>query len=233
MDSIRSRGLVILVAVVALLALLAGCGGDDSGDAAHVNEDSGSTNGLPLDEREGTPPEPAGEGNVSALAEKAGCLLYPLLNDEGDEEVPPGTPTPNYGSSIPTSGPHVETPHQQADGAYLLMPKPIDFVASLDHGRVAIQYAPFLSEEGQLELKGLYETMYGGTLLFPNEEMRYAAAAAGWRSMIGCTTWEGPATVDAIRAFAETTWGKRGSKPVDSFPVSGPTPKEPAEPDAS
>lgn len=230
----RGRGLWVVLALVALVALLTGCGGGDSEDsaAAHVNEESGSTNGVPLDEREGTPPPPAKETDVVKAADKASCLLFLKLPDEGNEEVPPGSPTPEYKSAIPTSGPHVEPPHQQADGAYLLMPEPIDSVAALDHGRVAIQYAPDLAEDTQLELKGLYDTMYGGTLFYPNEVMNYAAAATSWRGMIGCTTWSKGETLDAIRDFAKEAWGKRGSEPVDAFPVSGPTPKEPAEPDA-
>ncbi|HET9196994.1 MAG TPA: DUF3105 domain-containing protein [Solirubrobacterales bacterium] len=229
----RGRGLSLLVALVALVVLLAGCGGGDEGSAAHVNEDTGSTNGVPLDEREGTAPAPAGETDLAAAADKASCVLLPTLPDEGDEELPPDAPAPDYEAVLPTSGPHVEPPHQQADGAYLLTPESTDVVAALDHGRVAIQYAPDLSEETQLAIKGLYDTMYGGTLFFPNETMNYAVAATAWRGFIGCTTWQEDLTLDAIRAFAKSAWGKRGSEPVDAYPVSGPTPRDPAEPDAS
>jgi len=225
------RGIALLLVVAAALAMLAGCGGD-SGGSAHVSEESGSTNGLPLDEREGTPPPPSKGGDVEALAEKAECSYFSTLDDEGDEEVAPGTAV-QYEASVPTSGPHVEPPHQQADGAYLLMPEPIDFVASLDHGRVAIQYSPGLDEAAQLRLKGLYDTMYGGTLLFPNEEMRFTVAATAWATMIGCTTWQGNLTIEAVRAFAAAKWGQRGSASLNDFPVSGPTPKEPAEPSSS
>ena len=223
------KGVFLLLALLATVALLAGCGGgDDGSEAAHVNEDSGSTNGLPLDEREGTPPPPPKETDMVKAARKADCLLLPNLRDEGDEEVPPNSPSPRYEADIPSSGPHVAPPHQQADGAYLLPPEPIEFVASLDHGRMEIQYSPDLSEDVQLEIKGLYDTMYGGTLLFPNEDMGFAVAATTWTGMIGCSVWEGATTLDAIRAFGKETWGKRGSEPVDAFPVDGPTPREPA-----
>jgi Protein of unknown function (DUF3105) len=226
------KGLALLLVMVVVVVVLAGCGGDGDGGSAHVNEDSGATNGVPLDEREGTPPPAAKGGDIEALADKAGCLYFSTLEDEGDREVAPGTAV-TYEASIPTSGPHVEPPHQQADGAYLLMPEPIDFVASLDHGRVAIQYSPGLAEFAQLQLKGLYDTMYGGTLLFPNEEMRFTVAATAWTSMLGCTIWQGNLTIEAVRAFAAAKWGKGGNEPVDDFPVSGPTPEEPAEPGAS
>jgi Protein of unknown function (DUF3105) len=227
------RGLSLFVALVALVVLLAGCGGGDDSSAAHVNDDSGSTNGVPLDEREGTPPPAAKGSKLAKIADEASCVLLPKLPDEGNEEVPPDSPSPEYKAVLPTSGPHVEPPNQQADGAYLLTPEPVDTVAALDHGRVAIQYAPDLSEETQLAVKGLYDTMYGGTLLFPNETMNYAVAATAWRGMIGCTTWQEDLTLEAIRSFAQATWGKRGTEPVDAYPVSGPTPEDPAETDAS
>jgi hypothetical protein len=228
------RGVTLFLALVAAIVALAGCGGSDGGggDNAHVNEASGSTNDLPLDEREGTPPPQVKETNLTKAAEKANCLLLLNLNDEGDEQLAPNTPSPEYEADIPSSGPHVEPPHQQADGAYMLMPEPIDFVASLDYGRMEIQYSPDLGEEIQLAVKGLYDTMYGGTLIFPNEVMGFAVAATTWRGMLGCPTWEEGATLDAVRAFGKATWGKNGNEPVDTYPPSGPTPKDPAEPQA-
>jgi hypothetical protein len=228
------KGVFLFLALVAAIAIVAfaGCGGGGGGDNAHVNEDTGSTNDLPLDEREGTPPPPAKETDLIKAAEKAECFLILKLNGEGNEELPPNSPSPEYEADIPSSGPHVEPPNQQADGAYMLMPEPIDFVGSLDNGRVEIQYSPDMDEEIQLAVKGLYDTMYGGTLLFPNEDMGFAVAATAWRAELGCTTWQGETTLDAVRAFARGTWGKYGNEPIDAFPPSGPTPKDPAEPDA-
>ena len=223
----------VLLVVLAVLAL-AGCGGgdDDSSSAAHINDASGSTNEAIADEREGTPPAPAADESLKKAAEKAECFLRQDLEEEGNESLPPDSPEPEYETDPPTSGDHVETPHQQADGAYLTMPRAMDYVASLDHGRVAIHYAPDLSKETQEELKGLYDTMYGGTLLFPDDEMNYAVAATAWTNSLNCPGY-GKETLDAVRAFAKATWGKYGSEPVEAFDVSGPTPREPEEPDAS
>jgi hypothetical protein len=113
----------------------------------------------------------------------------------------------------------------------MLSPEPIEGVAALYHGRMEIQYAPDLSEEIQLQLKGLYDTMYGGTLLFPNETMEYAIAVTTWRGLLACAGWEEGTTLEAIRAFGKATWGKRGGGSVDEFPVDGPTPRNPEEPD--
>jgi hypothetical protein len=234
MGWLRGRGLWVVIALAAALSAIAGCGGDgEAGDAAHVSESSGSVNGLPLDEREGTAPPPVKETDLTKAAEKANCFLLLKLPDEGNKEVPPGSPVPEYKDNPPTSGTHVEEPHQQADGAYLISPEPLEALAPLDHGRIEIQYAPDLSEEVQLKLKGLYDTMYGGALFFPNESMEYAVAATAWRGVLACPGWEEGATLDAIRAFGKATWGKRGSKPVEDFPFEGPTPRNPEEPDAS
>jgi hypothetical protein len=227
MGRCEGRGVLIALALAAAILLLAGCGGD-SGGSAHVNEASGSTNGIPLDERDGMPPPPAAQGELTKAVQKADCFLFLKTKDEGTTAVPPDAPAPEYASQTPSSGPYVEPPHQQADGAYLVMPEPVDYLGSLHNGRVAIQYTPTAPEDAQLKLKGLYDTMYGGVLLFPNEAMSFSVAATAWRAVLGCTTWHGAASLDAVRAFAEATWGKRG-KPVD---VEGPTPRNPEEPDA-
>lgn len=77
--------------------------------------------------------------------------------------------------SPPTSGDHVE--EQQANDAYRETPPPVSVVHSLEHGRLATQYRPDLPEQAQLELIGLFDTMYGGTLLFPNPDMPYMVSA--------------------------------------------------------
>lgn len=232
MGWIKGRGVLVALALVATVAFVfAGCGGgDDGSDLAHVNEESGSTNGLLLDEREGTPPPPVKIKDLRRAVDEAGCYL--LLNMESNlgKPLPPDAPTPEYKRNPPISGPYVEPPHQQADGGYLNLPEPAAVVGALNNGRMALQYAPDLSDEIQLEMKGLYDTMYGGTLFFPNDEMQYAVGASTWSNFIGCVSWDGQKTIDALRAFGKATWGKYGNEPVKSFPAEGPTPADPEEP---
>ena len=90
-----------------------------------------------------------------------------------------------------------------------------------------IQYSPDLPKSAQLELTGLYDTMYGGTLFFPNENMPYEVAATTWTNLLGCDEYKGAITLDAIRAFGKETWGKYGGEPVNGFALTGPTPVEP------
>jgi hypothetical protein len=220
-------GAIGLAVLAGIGIVIASSGGKNSGGQAHIEQSSGSTNGVKPDEREGTPPPPLKVANLQKAAKQAGCVLRLHLKDEGHQHIPPSAPTPHYGTNPPTSGPHVEPPYQQADGAYREMPAEIDMLHSLEHGRVEIQYAPSLSEGEQLELKGLYDTMYGGALLFPNKNMSYRVAATAWTNLMGCTEYRGAITLDAIRDFGKATWGRYGGENPSSFGLLGPTPAEP------
>jgi hypothetical protein len=221
------------VLAIAVVIFLVASGGDDAsaGGDAHINLNTsmGSTNGVEPDDRAGIAPAAPKVTDLEDAATQAGCVLRLRLKDEGNEHIPQSSETPNYKTNPPTSGNHVEPPYQQADGAYAEMPKEIDIVHSLEHGRLEIQYAPNLPEQAQLELKGLYETMYGASLLFPNENMIYKVAATTWTNLLGCPAYKGQATLDAIRAFGKATWGKFGGESVEAFTFTGPTPAKPAE----
>ncbi|HEY1286267.1 MAG TPA: DUF3105 domain-containing protein [Solirubrobacterales bacterium] len=220
-------GAIGLAVIAGVVAVIASSGGGGSSEASHINQASGSTNGIQPDDREGTAPQPVKISDLKQAAKKAGCDLRLHLKDEGHTHIAPGTSPPNYETDPPTSGNHVEPPFQQADGAYDEMPEEIDFVHSLEHGRMEIEYAPDLPEKDQLELKGLYDTMFGGTLLFPNTNMDYAVAATTWTNLLGCNKYRGAITLDAIRDFGKATWGRYGGEPVNGFGLKGPTPLEP------
>lgn len=222
----------LVLAIAVVVFILASGGDSDSapeGDShINLNASIGSTNGVEPDDRAGTVPAAAAVTDPAAAAKRAGCVLRLGLKDEGNEHIPVDSPSPGYKTNPPTSGNHVEPPYQQADGAYAEMPAEIDIVHSLEHGRLEIQYAPDLPEKDQLALKGLYDTMYGATLLFPNNRMPYEVAATTWTNMLGCPTYKGAATLDAIRAFGKATWGRYGGEPVQAFTFTGPTPVEPS-----
>jgi hypothetical protein len=218
-------GIVGLAVLIGIVVVIAGSGGGGSSDAAHINQSSGSTNGVAVDDRTGTEPPAVKIANVREAARAADCTLRLGLPEEGKTHVPPGTKI-RYKTNPPTSGNHVEPPYQQADGAYSETPNTIDFVHSMEHGRVEIQYSPDLPENDQLALKGVYDTMYGGTLMFPNPDMPYEVAATAWTNLLGCPTYKGAATLDAVRAFAKATWGKFGGEPANAFTITGPTPAQ-------
>jgi hypothetical protein len=220
----------LVLAIAVAIFVIASGGSDEEGGDAHINLNTsiGSTNGVQPDDRLGTVPAAAKVTDLEAAAKAAGCKLELRLEDEGHEHIEPTDPTPEYGTNPPTSGNHVVPPYQQADGAYAEMPKEIDIVHSLEHGRMEIQYAPDLPEDAQLELKGLFDTMYAATLLFPNDKMPYEVAATTWTNLLGCPTYKGQATLDAIRAFGKQTWSKFGGEDAELFPFTGPTPADPA-----
>lgn len=217
-------GLAVLAGIVAIIVSAANK--NDSGEA-HIDQATGSTNGVQPDKRAGTKPEPVKVTNLKKAAKLADCDLRLHLKDEGHIHIPPTAATPEYGTNPPTSGNHVEPPYQQADGAYSEMPKEIDIVHTLEHGRMEIQYAPGLAESAQLELLGVYETMWGGVAIFPNENMPYEVAATTWTNLLGCNEYKGAITLDAIRDFGKATWGKYGGEPVNTFDPTAPTPAEP------
>jgi hypothetical protein len=216
-------GLAVLIGIV--VVIVSAANKNDSGKA-HLNPSSGSSNGIQPDNRSGTTPPPVKVANLQKAAKEAGCDLRLHLPEEGHEHIPPTAKTPEYGTNPPTSGNHVEPPYQQEDGAYSEMPKEIDVVHALEHGRLELQYSPDLPEGQQLEMVGLYDSMYGATLLFPNENMPYAVAATAWRNLIGCNEYKGAITLDALRAFGKKTWGS-GREGAGGFPFTGPTPAEP------
>ena len=222
-------GVLAIAVLVGIIVVVSSSGGGGASGEAHINQVTGATNDVPVDDRTGTPPPPAKTTDLKLAAKNAGCVLRLHLRDEGHDHVPPGT-TVKYDTNPPTSGDHVEPPDQQADGAYSEMPATIDVVHSLEHGRLEIQYDPSLPERDQLELKGLYDTMYAGALFFPNPQMPYQVAATTWTNLLGCKTYRGAATLDAIRAFGKATWGKYGGEPVEGFgPLTGPNPTNPSQ----
>jgi Protein of unknown function (DUF3105) len=214
-------GLLALALVAGLIVALAGGGDDGSGgsgsaDAAHIQVGTGSTADLTPDDRAGAPAPPLGEARLDAAADAARCELRLDLPEEGDGHFT-DEGEGEYDTTPPTSGDHYGVPTETAsgalaDGAYADAAPQARVVHSLEHGRVAVQYSPDLSEEDQLALKGVFDESPPGMLLFPNPDMPYAVAATAWRQLIGCETYEGATTLDAIRDFRDTY---RGQGPED------------------
>lgn len=216
--------LVALTAVGAIIVLSSESGSATRGNP-HINLDSGITNGIAPDSRAGIEPPELEDQSIRKAARAAGCELRLRLPDEGHEHIPASAPEPRYRTEPPTSGAHVD--EQQADGAYRETPPPASVVHSLEHGRLAIQYRPDLPEHAQLELIGLFDTMYGGSLLFPNPEMPYLVAATTWTNLMGCRSFHGAQTLSAMKWFGNATWGKFGGESVIALAATAPTPRLP------
>jgi hypothetical protein len=210
-------GLLAAALVVGIIVVIFSGGDSSVNDSefpanAHIQAQSGSTNGVTPDARVGTPPPAVKEGDLQAAAAAAGCELQLDLPDEGHTHLQPSDPVPDYGTNPPTSGDHIAQPLMQADGAYSEFPQPVRFVHSLEHGRIEVQYSPDLAEKDQLAIKGVFDESPPGMLLFPNPEMPYEVAATAWTQLMGCKTYKGAATLDAIRDFRDAY---RGQGPED------------------
>ena len=207
----------VLAGVVIVVLSGGGGSGGDTPAAAHIDTATGSINGVEPDSRDGTAPPTVHNLDLENAAEDAGCTLRLNLPDEGNSHLKPGAPPPDYHTNPPTSGNHVTTPFQQADGAYAKRPELIEIVHSLEHGRIEVQYAPDLPEADQLALKGVFDDSPSGMLLFPNPDMPYEVAATAWTQLLGCKRYEGAKTLDAIRDFRDQF---RGRGPEAQVPVN-------------
>jgi uncharacterized protein DUF3105 len=213
-------GLLTAAVLVGIVIVIAGSGGgsgsSDAPAAAHIDVATGSVNGVPADAREGTPPPLVRQATLSKAAAAAGCDLRLNLPNEGQTHVAPGDHV-TYHTTPPTSGNHVATPYQQADGAYSKTPVDINFVHSLEHGRIEIQYSPRLPERDQLALKGVFDESPSGMLLFPNSKMPYEVATTAWTQLMGCKSYRGSKTLDAARDFRDQY---RGQGPEQQVPIT-------------
>jgi hypothetical protein len=228
---------ILGAAVVAGLVVVIASGGNGEGTAesgcgenAHVQIDSGVTNDLECDEREGTPPPALQFGDLEQSAKMAGCQLRLNLPDEGnahftEEEM--GDEPGAYKTVPPTSGDHYGAPAEAgsgalADGAYLERPVTSRTVHSMEHGRVQIHYDPELPEEEQLAIKGVFDEDPDGMLLYPDDEAPYASsppdyavAVTAWQNLVTCPT-NNETVLDVIRNFRDTF---RGNGP-ENVPTS-------------
>ena len=187
----------------------------DFPENAHVQAQSGFDHDVEADDREGTPPPPLEQGDLEAAAEDAGCELDLDLKEEGNTHVDLEDNFP-YKTTPPTSGDHYF--EQQADGAWAEQPNTMYTTHSMEHGRIEIQYNPDLSEADQLELKGVFDEDPAGVLFFPNEGITDDVAVTAWTQLMTCPTYEGAATLDAIRDFRDIY---RGQGPEDVAIVTG------------
>jgi hypothetical protein len=192
--SIVVGGVLALAAVAAIVAVAATGGGDGGhgGDPSITGSESFSNAATPPPQR---------ETDLFTVAREAGCVLRnPVI--EGRTHVPPDQDV-EYKTNPPTSGNH--DPNPAADGVYSQSPTQAttkNFVHTLEHGRIIIQYDPTLEKRRIDQLGGLFNDDPYHMVLMPNRRMPYAVAATAWGHLLGCKEVE-DATFDAIRAFRD------------------------------
>ena len=212
--------LALAIVVGVVIAVAGGGGGSDGTSGGNQQADSENVNttygvldpDMEVDNREGTPPPPVANGDLTGASNEADCDLKLNLPDEGNTHFSDLNKVVDYKTNPPTSGDHYAANEAGsgalADGAFLTTPNWNRAVHSLEHGRIEIQYSPDLPEEDQLALKGVFDEARPGVDLFPNPDMPYDVAATAWTQLVGCDSYEGAATLDVIRDFRDTYLGR-------------------------
>ncbi|MBI5104054.1 MAG: DUF3105 domain-containing protein [Solirubrobacterales bacterium] len=186
--------LLAVVAVGAVIAaVVAGSGGDDGNGKTDASAAKVKLPGVQI-------------ADLGEAAKAAGCTAksYP---SEGREHLSSDTGTNDkYKTNPPTSGTH--RPQYPDDGIYSPGNEPAkeNWVHSLEHGRIIIQYKPGTPKKVQDQLEALFNEKVKGVagyhqlLIQNNTGMKPEVAAVGWTQLLTCPTMNDK-VFDAIRAF--------------------------------
>ena len=155
--------------------------------------------------------------NVDDAAKAAGCTLqHPPIEGRGHEakDFKPS----DYKTNPPTSGAHNPTP--AADGLYVAGNEPAieNWVHTLEHGRVLLQYRPGTGAPVVGQLQNLFNedvkgsgNGYHSVLMQNNSNMPFQVAAVAWRHYMGCRAFS-PKSIEALRTFREALIDKAPEK---------------------
>jgi hypothetical protein len=106
-----------------------------------------------------------------------------------------------YRTNPPTSGPHNPVP--APDRAYSVAPPAENYVHSLEHGRIELQYRPGSPAAVQGALRRVYDEFTHHMLLFPNNTgMDFEVAATAWKHRLACARFN-PRVPEALRRFRD------------------------------
>jgi len=197
----RGKRVRTVVGGVLVLAILAGSGfalagrdgGGDGGSKGEVSEGG-------VDEKVAIPP--VKEADLKKAIAASNCVQVDPEN-EGSTHVEGKV---EYRASPPTSGNHNATPSEDGNYKSGNEPAPENWIHSLEHGRIIVQYKPGTPQAtiDQLETVASEELngneAYHTLVMQNNTKMSYAVAAVAWDHILGCETMN-PQVFDAIRAF--------------------------------
>ncbi len=183
-----------LAAIAAIVLVVSSGGGGDDGNGITPADSAGAKVDIPA----------VKEADLTAAAKAAGCVLENPKN-QGSTHV---TEKVDYsqGSNPPTSGNH--NPVAAQAGFYEVgdEPAPENWVHSLEHGRIEIQYKPGTPKNTIDQLETLGSEAFNGSpgyqmMVFQNNtSMPFAVAAVAWDHLLGCKTMN-DGVFDAVRAF--------------------------------
>lgn len=186
-----------IVAVGAVIAAIVSSTGGGDGDSEAAGGDDIAAVAIPAQKIT----------DLDDAAKAAGCT-WKQYTSEGSTHIPDTQTFNGYKTNPPTSGTHRVTPAQ--DGIYDVgnAPDKNNAVHALEHGRIAIQYAPGTPKRQIGQLETLFNEKVKGVpgyheLLFENNtKMDAAVAASAWTRNIVCPEFNDK-VFDALRAFRE------------------------------
>jgi hypothetical protein len=188
-------GVLGVVAIAAVIAAVVSGGSDNKGSGAAKAYGSAA---IPV--RKTT--------DFDTALKASGCF-YKNYPSEGRTHLPSNTAVNNtYKTNPPTSGNHRPVPAEDGVYAPANTPDKENYVHTLEHGRIELQYAPTAPQAVRDQLNTLYNEKNKGVehyhmLLFQNNtNMPYEVAATAWTNLIGCKTVNDK-TWDALRAFRD------------------------------
>ncbi len=200
-DQANKRGRLVMIGgaiaaaiVVIVVGVVLATG---SGDDHDIGKQAAASGGSPIPEQQ--------EKDFDTAVKAAGCTFTEHPNEGATHQ---SEPFDDYKTNPPTSGTH--NPEPAADGIYEAgnSPDPNNWVHTLEHGRVIIQYKPGTSEERIAQLKTLAGENVNGSpgyhmvLLENNTDMPYEVAAVSWTRSLTCKEFTDE-TFDAIRVFRD------------------------------
>lgn len=188
--------LVLAIGAGAVIAIVGNAEGGDSDDGPSESTEVADLPAIPARR----------ERDLQAAVQAAGCELGEF-ESEGQEHIP-DEQNAEYDTNPPTSGPHHIMPAQ--DGVYDPgnAPAPEEWLHTLEHGRIILQYKPGTPERVRGQLERLFNEpnqgreAYHMALMENTTEMDFQVAAVGWQNYVGCDEVT-PQTWDALRAFRD------------------------------
>lgn len=187
-------GAIAAAIAVIVVGVILASGGDDDTSAGATG---GSTEGASIPAQQ--------ERDFDAALEAAGCTF---TEHESEGATHTEKPYTDYKTNPPTSGPH--NPQPAPDGVYDPgnSPDPNNWVHTLEHGRVIIQYRQGTPQETIAQLTTLAGENVKGSpgyhvvLMENTTDMPYEVAAVTWTRTLGCEEWNDKG-FDAIRVFRD------------------------------
>lgn len=131
--------------------------------------------------------------------------------DMGTQHLAPGEATPEYNSNPPTSGPHAAAP--AACGVYRQPVPDVNYLHSMEHGAIVVQYDPELSQEQVVELEEIGREVGGEIIVAPRPDNPAPVALTAWTKLLLMDEVDG----DVIAAF-EREFGNRSPEAAAQCP---------------